>query len=39
MDGVISNLVKKAKPDGLVYVGELLNGWTFSPKMASLLID
>ncbi len=33
IDGVLSSLVKTSLPDSLVFVGELLNGWTFSPKM------
>ncbi|XP_066920509.1 endoplasmic reticulum mannosyl-oligosaccharide 1,2-alpha-mannosidase-like [Clytia hemisphaerica] len=37
MDGVMKLLVKKSKPKGLTYVGELLNGRTFSPKMDHLV--
>ena len=33
VNGIFEKLVKHAKPDGLVFVGEILNGWTFSPKM------
>ena len=33
MDGVLSLLVKKTKPNGLTFVGELLTGRSYSPKM------
>lgn len=33
IDGVMKLLVKKSLPNGLTYVGELLNGRSFSPKM------
>lgn len=33
MDGVMKLLVRKSEPNKLTYVGELLNGRNFSPKM------
>eukprot|EP00795_Rhopilema_esculentum_P010888 gene10888-19715_t len=37
VNGIFEKLVKHAKPDGLVFVGEILNGLTFSPKMDHLV--
>eukprot|EP00794_Sanderia_malayensis_P015672 gene15672-17252_t len=37
IDGVMSTLMKRSSPNGLVFVGELLNGWTYSPKMDHLV--
>ena len=33
MDGVMSLLKRESHPSKLVYIGELLHGQTFSPKM------
>jgi hypothetical protein len=33
MQGVRKHLLRKSVPHGLTYVGELLNGHEFSPKM------
>lgn len=33
MDGVMSHLRRESHPSKLVYIGELLHGQTFSPKM------
>jgi len=37
MESVMEHLIKKSSPSGLVFVGELLNGWNFSPKMDHLV--
>ncbi|XP_076320901.1 endoplasmic reticulum mannosyl-oligosaccharide 1,2-alpha-mannosidase-like isoform X2 [Tachypleus tridentatus] len=37
IEGVMKNLVHKSKPNQLVFVGELLNGKKYSPKMDHLV--
>ncbi|XP_022245459.1 endoplasmic reticulum mannosyl-oligosaccharide 1,2-alpha-mannosidase-like isoform X2 [Limulus polyphemus] len=37
IEGVMKNLVRKSKPNQLVFVGELLNGKKYSPKMDHLV--
>ena len=36
MDGVMSLLRRESEPSKLVYIGELLHGSTFSPKMVCM---
>ncbi|XP_064460068.1 endoplasmic reticulum mannosyl-oligosaccharide 1,2-alpha-mannosidase-like isoform X2 [Ornithodoros turicata] len=37
VEGIRSNLVRHSKPGGLLFVGELIRGQTFSPKMDHLV--
>ncbi|KAL5011605.1 hypothetical protein ScPMuIL_010156 [Solemya velum] len=37
VEGIKKNLLSKSVPSGLVYIGELLSGRTFSPKMDHLV--
>lgn len=39
MDGVMSLLKRESHPNKLVYIGELLHGQTFSPKMVQLTLS
>ena len=34
-DGIKTHLIRRSQPSKLMYIGELLNGRTFSPKMVS----
>ena len=36
MEGVMSLLARKSEPNKLLFVGELLHGQTFSPKMVNV---
>ena len=38
VEGIRKLLVRKSKPNNLVFVGELLSGRSFSPKMVSFLV-
>lgn len=35
VEGIRSNLIQKSKPNDLVFIGELMSGRKFSPKMVS----
>ena len=37
-DGIKTHLIRRSQPSKLMYIGELLNGRTFSPKMVSFFI-
>ena len=39
IEGVKKHLLRESQPNKLVYIGELLGGRNFSPKMVSIGMD
>lgn len=38
IEGIKTHLLKESEPSKLLYIGELLGGRSFSPKMVSIIL-